>query len=382
VGSPRRAGTNHRPGTNGSSPQGLFGLSEDVVGPQPLPVRSWEVEVCQGVCLRLLPDVCRLGAALPQHVRGDVVQCAHGGCALGAEDRGHDPRDPPGKRARARCGADAVAHEVHGASLPGSPLEDLLDGPLQPLVGIGDDEDGPRDAAGPEPLQEGEPGIIGLGVHDRDSQHMPPAAGVAAYRRDDGRGGDVSVPAALHVGRIEPDVGHLRVPEGPSEQLLHIRIEGLGYGAHLVLREPVHAQLLRDPLHLPGARPRGIHLGHRRHEGAVCALVALDHVLGEEASAPELGDPERQGPDAGQQLPLPVAIPAVAGRCAELVRLRAHDLVHDALCQLPEQLLHVDGSVGEPRHRAGGSRGRRHLCYAFHWAIVLSTNPLFRDFRF
>lgn len=60
----------------------------------------------------------------------------------------------------------AQPEEMEGAPLPGSPLEGLLDGPLQPLVGIGDDKDGPRDAAGPGPLQEGEPGAVRPGVHD------------------------------------------------------------------------------------------------------------------------------------------------------------------------------------------------------------------------
>ena len=36
--------------------------------------------------------------------------------------------------------AHAVAHQVHGASLPGRPLEDLAYGPDQAPVGIGYDE--------------------------------------------------------------------------------------------------------------------------------------------------------------------------------------------------------------------------------------------------
>ena len=58
-----------------------------------------------------------------------------------------------------------------------------------------------------------------------------------------------------------------------------------------------------------------------------------------EAAGPELGNPEGERPHARDQPPLAVAVPAVAGRCAELVGLRAHDLVHDALGELPEHLL-------------------------------------------
>lgn len=74
----------------------------------------------------------------------------------------------------------------------------------------------------------------------------------------------------------------------------------------------------------------------------VHALVALEHVVGEEAARAQLGYAQGERAHARDQLALPVAVPAVAGVPAELVRLRAHHLVDDGLRQLPKHLLEVD----------------------------------------
>ena len=104
------------------------------------------------------------------------------------------------------------------------------------------------------------------------------------------------------------------------------------------------------PLHLPGARAGGVHLRHGGHEGAVHAPVALDHVLGEEAARPELGDSQVERAHARLERAVAVAVPAVGPAAAQLVGLRVHHGVHDLLGEAPEQLLHVDGAVVEPGH--------------------------------
>ena len=107
----------------------------------------------------------------------------------------------------------------------------------------------------------------------------------------------------------------------------------------------------RDLGDLAGAGAGGVHLADRRHHRAVDPLVALDDVRGEEAAAPELGYPQGQHPQAGRQLALAVAVPAVARGLAELVGLGAHDLVGEHLGHRPDELLQVDGAVGEPGQR-------------------------------
>ena len=105
---------------------------------------------------------------------------------------------------------------------------------------------------------------------------------------------------------------------------------------------------------------RGARLGDCGDERPVHPLVAGKDVLGEEAAPPELRDPERERPHAGQEPALPVAVPAVAP-AAHLVGLGVHDFARDALCELPQQLLHVGRAVLEPRHgrTAQGRRERR-----------------------
>lgn len=71
----------------------------------------------------------------------------------------------------------------------------------------------------------------------------------------------MSLAAAHDIGRVEPDAGHGRAARRPSAQILDVCVQARGDGAHLVLREPGDAHLLGHPLHLAGARARGVHLG-------------------------------------------------------------------------------------------------------------------------
>ena len=112
-------------------------------------------------------------------------------------------------------------------------------------------------------------------------------------------------------------------------------------GAHLVLREPGDAHLLGHPLHLAGARAGGVHLGDGGDEGAVHALVALEHVLREEA--------------AGARLRIPVAVATVRPAAAQLVGLGVHHGVHDLLGEPAKQLLHISMAPSSKRGMASMS---------------------------
>ena len=197
--------------------------------------------------------------------------------------------------------------------------------------------------------QETEPRFVGLRVHHGHPQHPPPAGLVAAYRRDH-RGRSHAAPAAaLDVGRVEPDVGYRARIERPLREVGYLGVEGRGDRAHSVPAEPLDAHLLSYPLHLPGAGAGGVHLGHRRDERAVDALVALEDVLGEEAARPELGDSQVERAHARLERAVAVAVPAVGPIAAELVGLLVHDGVDHLLGEQPEQRLDVDHPVGRPR---------------------------------
>lgn len=94
--------------------------------------------------------------------------------------------------------AHAVAHEVDDASLPGGTLELLGDCSFQSLMGVGGDELHPVDAAFLDAPEEGRPGVKGLAVDNRGSQHVSPATLVAPYGHNHGCGGGMAL-SLLHL---------------------------------------------------------------------------------------------------------------------------------------------------------------------------------------
>ena len=82
------------------------------------------------------------------------------------------------------------------APLPGGSLERLPDRAPQALVGVRGHESDAPDTPGPYGSQEGEPGVVGLGVHDGDAQGVPPAVLVAADGGDYRGGRHAALPPA------------------------------------------------------------------------------------------------------------------------------------------------------------------------------------------
>lgn len=140
-------------------------------------------------------------------------------------------------------------------------------------MGVGGDEPNAPHAPlpHPHPAEERRPRVVALGVDDAHAQHVPPPLRVAAYRGGHGRRRPAPGAAALHVGGVEPQVGRGEVSRRPGGEFLDLRVEALAYGADLVLRNPLDAH------------------GHGRHDGPVDALVALEHVPGEEAPVCSFG---------------------------------------------------------------------------------------------
>lgn len=178
---------------------------------------------------------------------------------------------------------------MHDAALLRRALEDLDDRGDQPLVGVGDHESHARDTLAADPPEEAGSRVVGLGVHHRQAQHAPPAFPSAADDGNHGGGGDPALPAALHVGGVEPDMESRRVPERPKTELVDVGVEARIDGAHLVLAEAGDVHLLGDSLRLARACAGGARFGDGG-EGAVDPLVAPDHILGEETAGGQLGD--------------------------------------------------------------------------------------------
>src|SRR3546814_2615864 len=70
--------------------------------------------------------------------------------------------------------SQGIAHEVHPATLPGR-LEHPGDGRLDALVGVGDHQLDPGQAAALEPAQEVEPEGFGFRGADAHAQDLAPA---------------------------------------------------------------------------------------------------------------------------------------------------------------------------------------------------------------
>ena len=137
-------------------------------------------------------------------------------------------------------------------------------------------------------------------------------------------------------------MGHGRFVEWPAAELVDVGVQARRDSADLVFAEPGHTHLLGYVLDFPGSGAGGVHLRDRDHERAVDPLVALDHVVREEAPGPEFRDAEREGSThvAGD---LAVSVAAVGPSAAEPVGLGVHHGVDHLFSQPATQLLHVDG---------------------------------------
>ena len=250
--------------------------------------------------------------------------------------------------ARGRAGG-GVAHEVHDAALPRGAGEHFLYGAPQALVGIGCDAENAADPSLAQGAQEGEPPGVGLRVDRVQAEQAPVAVGAGPYGRDQRARRHVAAVAALDVGGVDPDVGEGDVGEVPFLQVGHDIVQRLAYPRHLGGAHAVDAERRRHPLHLPRRDPVRHHLGHRGDHRPVDPRVAREKILREVAAAPELGNAQVYGADAGDKPALAVAVAPVAVG-AGILCLGVHDLVDEGLGHRAEQLLHVDHAIVESGH--------------------------------
>ena len=150
------------------------------------------------------------------------------------------------------------------------------------------------------------------------------------------------------------------------------------YPGDLAGAHAVDAHGLRHALRLPGGDAVGHHLGHRGDDRPVHARVALHQVLGEVRANAQLGYPEGDGADAGDQPALAVAVALVAG-LAGLIGLGVHYLVDQGFGHHPDELGHVDHAVIESGHQ--GAIGC-HLVYLVHMRLSPFRESEPKQFKF
>ena len=107
-------------------------------------------------------------------------------------------------------------------ALPGGG-EDLGDGGLDALVGVGDDELDAAQAAPRQLPEEGGPEGLGLRRTDIHAQHFAPAIGIDADGDDDGDRHDAAGLADLQVGGVDPQIGPVAL-DRPVEERLHLAV--------------------------------------------------------------------------------------------------------------------------------------------------------------
>ena len=198
--------------------------------------------------------------------------------------------------------------EMHPAALPGGPHEDRGDGLFEPQVVVRDHELDPTEPPSPQALEERHPEGLVLGVSHLDAEHLPVAVGGDAGGHHDGPRDHPAPDPALHVGGVGEDVGELHVVEGAVSELLELLVEPRKDPAHLGLGDPRgHPEGLHQLVDPPRRDPLDVGLHDHGEQGPVDAPAALKEAW-EEASRPELRDPELHVPGRGGQQAPPVAV--------------------------------------------------------------------------
>jgi len=155
---------------------------------------------------------------------------------------------------------------------------------------VGDDELDAGKAASAQAKEEVLPGGAALAFGLLDGEDLTPAVPVDADGDQHGLGADDAVLADLLVAGVQDEVGvglGERAPGEGGEAVVQPLVDGRdGRG-----REGVAAQLLGDGLDLPGRDALNVHLGERRHERLLGALIAFEQ-LGREAAVAVLRHPQ------------------------------------------------------------------------------------------
>src|SRR5829696_3876420 len=135
---------------------------------------------------------------------------------------------------------------MHPATLPRSALQNLLDGALEPPVGVTGHQSHPREAAGDHRAQESTPERSVLAGAHVQAQHLP-LAGLSLHADGyDHRHGDhATVLAGFDVGGVDPDVGVSSL-QRPTSEALDLLVKLLAKRADPTLGDAAHAEGLHQ----------------------------------------------------------------------------------------------------------------------------------------
>ena len=302
-----------------------------------------EVEVGEGVCLRVLQKLAGAIRAHGELVDGPAVHRPHKlGVALGKD------------RLERGCGLDlvlllgepppGVALEMDDAALPRRAVEHLPHSRGKPLVRVRDHAPHARHAAPAQAPQERLPRRRRLRVDDAEPDEAPVSVRVA------GDGGDhpfalhMSLVAAVHVGCIQPQVRELRAAEVHREQRLHLLVQLGGHARDARRAEGAELERVGGLLYLPGGEPPHIGLLHGRDHRTVHPRVRPYQLVREVRTLAQLR--YAHGDHAHDSGKLALAVPVAPVFFTEhLVGLRVHNRVHRTFELQAHDLVEVQRAV-------------------------------------
>jgi hypothetical protein len=195
--------------------------------------------------------------------------------------------------------AEGIAQEMHRAALPWR-TQHLGHGLLEALVGVGDDQLDPGQAAADQAAQELPPERLGLGRAHLQADDLPLPAGVDPVGDHQSMVLDPPAgPDLLHLG-VQPQI-RVGARQGPLPEHGDLLVQPSAEPRHLVLGHSGQPERLHQPVHLTGGHAIDVGLlDHRdqrllaaaaRHPVAAALAVAGASPLGDLGLHQLLGQP-------------------------------------------------------------------------------------------
>ncbi|EYD75948.1 hypothetical protein Rumeso_02493 [Rubellimicrobium mesophilum DSM 19309] len=200
---------------------------------------------------------------------------------------------------------ERIPHEVDATPLP-SGADHPLDGGLEALVGVRDDQPHAPEASPDEVLQERGPEGLRFGRTDVQAHDLAPAVPVGGHGDYGRHTDDAATLADLEVGGIEPEIGPFAF-ERALEEGAHPLVDLFAQLRDLALADPAQAHGLHQVVDLARGDPGDPRLLDHRDQRLLGGLPRLQKGR-EVAPRPELGDAQVERPETGVERAVAIAV--------------------------------------------------------------------------
>src|SRR5436190_21164015 len=205
---------------------------------------------------------------------------------------------------------------MHAAALPAG-AEHSTGRRFEPLMGVGDDQLDPAQAAPRQALQKARPERLGLRGTDVQPDDLTPAIGVGGNRDYCRDRNDAAALALLQVGGIEPQIWPLAA-ERPVEKSMHALVNVFAQLGDLRFADPRQPHRLHQIIDPPGRHAADPRLLDDRDQRLLRALAGFEKRR-KVATLPQLRDAQLQRAEPGIQSPVAMAVAPRGPLAAALV---------------------------------------------------------------